>query len=136
MWCSPPCFHMSSSPSLALRTCFDSSNLGEAQRECHGQIPVQWYTAEKRNADVDVGVEDESEQLAALLTVDPVIVLQEVVDPEGKRGDVEEVSHWQVHQVDAELIALPYLERVMMKGDEKRVKESRRDKVSRTDKHI
>lgn len=59
----------------SLRTCFDASNLGKAQRVCHSQVPVQWYTAEKGDADVDVGVEDEAEQLAALLTVDPVIVL-------------------------------------------------------------
>lgn len=98
------------SPSLTTHTCFDSSNLGEAQGICHSQVPVQWYTAEKGDAHVDIGVEDEAEQLAALLTVDPVIVLQEVVDPQRKSGDVEEVGHWQVDQIDAELIALADLE--------------------------
>lgn len=95
---------------LTPHTCFDLSDLGEAQRIGHSQVPVQRYAAEKGDTDVDVCVEDEAEQLAALLTVDPVIVLQEVVDPQGKGGDVEEVSHRQVDQVDAELIALAYLE--------------------------
>lgn len=48
-------------PSLSQHTCFDSSNLGEAQRIGHGQVPVQRYTAEEGDADVDVGVEDEAE---------------------------------------------------------------------------
>lgn len=81
------------SASLSKHTCFDSSHLGEAQGIRHGQVPVQRYTAEEGDADVDVSVEDEAEQLAALLTVDPVIVLQEVVDPQRESGDVEEVSH-------------------------------------------
>lgn len=97
-------------PSLILHTCFDSSDLGEAQRIRHSQVPVQWYTAEKGDADVDISVEDEAEQLAALLTVDPVIVVEEVVDPKRKRDDVEEVGYWQVDQVDAELVALTDLE--------------------------
>lgn len=42
--------------------------------------------------------------------MDPVIVLQEVVDPQRKSHDVEEVSHRQVDQVDAELVALAHLE--------------------------
>lgn len=41
--------------------------------------------------------------------MDPVIVMQEIVDPQRKSGNVEEVSHRQVDQVDAELIALAYL---------------------------
>lgn len=89
--------------------CFNSSNLREAQRIRHGQIPVQRYTAEEGDADVDISVEDEAEQLAALLTVDPVVTLQEVVDPERKSGDIQEVRHRQVDQVDAELVALAYL---------------------------
>lgn len=40
-------------------------------------------------------------------------MLQKVVDPQRKSGDIEEVSHGQVHQVDAELIALAYLKEVM-----------------------
>lgn len=94
---------------LHLRTCFDPSNLGKAQRVCHSQVPVQWDAAEKRNAHVDVRVEDEAEEFAALLTVDPVIMLKKVVDPQRKSGDVEQVSHRQVDQVHAELVALPYL---------------------------
>lgn len=96
---------------LTQHTCFDSSNLGEAQRICHGQIPVQWYTAEEGDADIDISVEDEAKELAARLPMDPVIALQEVVDPQRKSGDVEEVSNRQVDQVDAKLIALPYLQR-------------------------
>lgn len=42
--------------------------------------------------------------------MDPVIMLEEVVDPQRKSGDVEEVGHWQVDQVDAELVALAYLD--------------------------
>lgn len=97
-------------PTLHPHTCFDPANFGEAQRIRHSQVPVQWYTAEKCNADIDICVEDETEQLAALLTMDPVIVLEEVVDPQRKSGDVEEVGHWQVDQVDAELVALAYLD--------------------------
>lgn len=95
---------------LTAHTCFDPSDLGEAQRIGHSQVPVQRYAAEKSDTDVDVCVEDEAEQLAALRTMDPDILLQEVVDPQGKGDDVEEVSHRQVDQVDAELIALAYLE--------------------------
>lgn len=91
-------------------TCFDLSDLCKAQRICHSQVSVQWDTAEEGDADVDVSVEDEAEQFAALLTVDPVIVLQEVVDPQRKSDDVEEVGHGQVDQVDAKLIALLYLD--------------------------
>lgn len=36
-------------------------------------------------------------------------MMQEIVDPQRKSGNVEEVSHRQVDQVDAELIALAYL---------------------------
>lgn len=107
-------------PSQTLHTCFNSSNLSEAQRIRHGQIPVQWYTAEEGDTDVDISVEDEAEKLAALLTVDPVVMLQEVVDPERKSGDVQEVSHRQVDQVDAELVALAYLE--MNKGQSVEIK--------------
>lgn len=103
-------------PSLILHTCFDSSDLGEAQRIRHSQVPVQWYTAEEGDADVDVSVEDEAEQLAALLTVDPVIVVEEVVDPKRKSDDVEEVGYWQVDQVDAELVALTDLEEKRNEG--------------------
>lgn len=85
------------------------SNLDKAQRVRHSQVPIQGYAAQEGDADVDVGVEDETEQLAALLTVDPDIVLQEVVDPQGQGEDVEEVGHRQVDQVDAELVALTYL---------------------------
>lgn len=63
------------SPFLTVHTCFDPSNLGEAQRIRHSQVSVQRYTAEEGDADVDICVEDEAEQLAALLTVDPVITL-------------------------------------------------------------
>lgn len=87
-------------------TCFNPSNFGKAQRISHGQVPVHGYAAQEGDADVDVGVEDEAEQLAALLTVDPVIVLQEVVDPQRQGGDVEEVGHRQVHQVNAQLVPL------------------------------
>lgn len=43
--------------------------------------------------------------------MNPVIVLQEVIDPQRQSGDVEEVSHWQVDQVDAEFIVLANLGR-------------------------
>ena len=102
--------HDRTRPPFAPRTCFDSSHLGEAQRVGHSQVPVQRYAAEEGDADIDVRVEDEAEQLAAPLTVDPVITLQEVVDPQGEGNDVEEVRHRQVDQVDAELVALAYLE--------------------------
>lgn len=95
---------------LTAFTCFDASNLGKTQRVCYSQVPVQWYTAQKGDADVDIRVEDEAKKLAALLSMDPVIMLQEVIDPQGKSGDVEEVCHWQVDQVNTKLIALPYLE--------------------------
>lgn len=36
-------------------------------------------------------------------------MMKEIVDPQRKSGNVEEVSHRQVNQVDAELIALAYL---------------------------
>lgn len=98
------------SPFFTLHTCFYSSNLGEAQRVCHSQVPVQRYTAEEGDADVDISIENEAKQLATLLTMDPIIMLQEVVDPQRKSGDVEEVSHWQVDQVDAELVPLTHLE--------------------------
>lgn len=94
---------------LHLGTCFDPSNLGEAQRVRHSQVPVQWDAAEKCDAHVDVGVEDEAEEFAALLTVDPVVMLKKVVDPQGKGGDVEQVCHRQVDQVHAQLVALPHL---------------------------
>lgn len=97
-------------PFLTAHTCFDPSNLGKTQRVCHSQVPVQWYTAQKGDADVDIRVEDEAKKLAALLSMDPVIVLQEVIYPQRKSGDVEEVCHWQVDQIDAKLVALPYLE--------------------------
>lgn len=97
-------------PPLTSHTCFDSSDLGEAQRIRDSQVPVQWYAAQKGNTDVDVGVEDEAEQLAALLAVDPVVMMQEVVDPQRKSGDVEEVGHGQVDQVDAQLVALADLQ--------------------------
>lgn len=97
-------------PFLTAHTCFDASNLGKTQRVRHSQVPVQWYTAKKGDADVDIRVEDEAKKLAALLSMDPVIMLQEVIDPQGKSGDVEEVCHWQVDQVNAKLVALPYLE--------------------------
>lgn len=93
------------------RTCFDSSNLDKAKGVRHSQVPIQRYAAQEGNADIDVSVEDKAKQLAALLTVDPVIVLQEVVDPQRKGGDVEEVGHRQVDQVDAQLIALANLKR-------------------------
>lgn len=98
------------SPFVTLRTCLDPSNLGKAQRIRHSQVSVQRDAAQEGDADVDVRVEDEAKQLAAPLAVDPVIVLQEVVDPQRKSGDVEKVGHGQVDQVDAELIALAYLE--------------------------
>lgn len=41
--------------------------------------------------------------------MDPVIVMKEIVNPQRKSGNVEEVSHRQVNQVDAKLIALAYL---------------------------
>lgn len=94
---------------LNLHTCFDPSNLGKAQRVCHSQVPVQRDAAEKRDAHVDVRVEDEAEEFATLLTVDPVVMLQKVVDPQRKSGDVEQVCHRQVDQVHAELVALPHL---------------------------
>lgn len=42
--------------------------------------------------------------------MDPVIVLQEVVNPQRKSCDVEEVGHGEVDQVDAKLVTLTYLE--------------------------
>ena len=46
-------------------------------------------------------------------------MLEEVVDPQRKSGDVEEVGHRQVDQVDAELVSLAYLEgeRMERKGE-------------------
>lgn len=90
-------------------TCLDSPDLNEAQRIRHSQVPVQWYAAQEGNADVDVCVEDEAEQFAALLPMDPVVVVQEVVDPQRKSDNVEEVSHRQIDQVNAEFVALTYL---------------------------
>lgn len=123
------------SPFFTLHTCFDSSNLGEAQRVCHSQVPVQRYTAKEGDADVDISVEDEAKQFAALLTMDPVIMLQEVVDPQRESGDVEEVSYRQVDQVNAELIALAYLEGGMWWGEgdnrEERLWEERRGEGGR-----
>lgn len=84
----------------SILTCFDSADLGEAQRVSHGQIPVQRYAAEECDANVYVSVKDETKQLAALGAVDPVIMLEEVVYPQRKGGDVEEVGHGQVDQVD------------------------------------
>lgn len=98
------------SPFLTLHTCLDPSDLGKAQRIRHSQVSVQRDAAQEGDADVDVRVENEAKQLAAPLAVDPVIVLQEVVDPQRKSGDVEKVGHGKVDQVDAELIALAYLE--------------------------
>lgn len=46
--------------------------------------------------------------------MNPVIVLQEVIDPQRQSGDVEEVSHWQVDQVDAEFIVLANLGRKLI----------------------
>lgn len=94
----------------SLHTCFDASNFCKSQRIRHSQVPVQRDATEEGNADVDVGVEDEAEQLAALWPVDPVIMLQEVVDPERQSGNVQEVSHRQVDQIDAKLVVLAYLE--------------------------
>lgn len=64
-----------------MHTCLDLSNLGKAQGVGHSQIPVQGDAAEERDAHVDVRVEDEAEELAALLAVDPVVMLEKVVDP-------------------------------------------------------
>lgn len=97
-------------PPRTLRTCFDPSDFGKAQRVRYGQVSVQRDAAKEGDADVDVGVEDEAKELAALLAVDPVVTLQEVVDPQRKGADVEKVSHRQVDQVDAQLVALAYLQ--------------------------
>lgn len=78
---------------LNLRTGFDPSNLGKAQRVRHSQVPVQRDAAKKGDAHVDVGVEDEAEEFAALLPMDPVVMLKKVVDPQRKGGDVEQVRH-------------------------------------------
>lgn len=94
-------------------TCFNASHLCKPQRVRHGQIPVQRYAAEEGDADVDICVEDEAEQLAALLPVDPVVMMQEVVDPQRESGDVQEVGHRQVDQVDAQFVALAHLEERM-----------------------
>jgi len=96
-------------PSSRQRTCLDSADLGEPHGVGDGQVSVQRDAAEEGDADVDVGVEDEAEQLATLLAVDPVVVLQEVVDPQRQRGDVQQVGHRQVDQVHAQLVALPHL---------------------------
>lgn len=43
-----------------IQTCFDSSNFHKAQRVCHSQVPVQWYAAQERDADIDISIEDEA----------------------------------------------------------------------------
>lgn len=41
--------------------------------------------------------------------MDPVVVVQEVVHPQRQRADVQQVSDAEVHQVHAQLVALPHL---------------------------
>ena len=113
-------------------TCFDPSNLNEAKGVRNSQVPIQGYAAQEGDADIDVSVEDEAKQLAALLTMDPVIVLQKVVDPQRKRGDVEEVGHRQVDQVDAELVALAYLEIMQWRSRRRKIKASNESRIGET----
>ncbi|KAL0609741.1 Protein GVQW1 [Plecturocebus cupreus] len=87
----------------------DAAQAGEAQWVGHGQVAVDRDAAQEGNADVDVGVEDEAEELAGPGAVDPVVVVQEVVDPQRQRADVQQVGDAEVHQVHAQLVALLHL---------------------------
>ena len=87
----------------------DTAQAGEPQRVGHGQVPVHRDAAQEGDADVDVGVKDEPEELAGAGAMDPVVVMQEVVYPQRQRADVQQVSDAEVHQVHAQLVALPHL---------------------------
>lgn len=86
--------------------CFDPADFSEFQGMSHCQVTIHRYAAEEGDADVDVGVEDETEQLAGHLTVDPVVMVDEIVDPKRQSGYIQEVSHREVHQVDPQLVLL------------------------------
>ena len=90
-------------------SCLDTAQAGEPQRVGHSQVPVHRDAAQEGDADVEVGVKDEPEELARARAVDPVVVVQEVVHPQWQRADVQQVSNAEVHQVHAQLVALPHL---------------------------
>lgn len=91
-------------------TCLDTSHLNEPERVGDRQVSVQRDAAEEGDANIDVGVENEAEEFATLLAVDPVVALEKVVDPQRQRADVQQVCHGQVHQVHAQLVVLSHLD--------------------------
>lgn len=63
-------------------------------------------------------------------------MLQEVIDPQRQGGDVEEVSHGQVDQVDAKLIALANLEEKVGRSERREIDEDLLSKEKMDDDKI
>lgn len=99
----------------------------------HSQVPVQTDAAKEANADVDVLIEQETTQFTQPLPVTPVIplrstrpsvtsnrhgcqtdlgeirqvrYLEEVVQPQRQREQVQQIGHGEVYQVNPQLVLL------------------------------
>lgn len=60
------------------------------------EVPIHRDTTQEGNADVYVLVEKNSTDFAHGLVVGPIVMLENVLEPEGQREDVEKIGQGEV----------------------------------------
>lgn len=80
------------------------AELVEAERMGHCQVPINGNAAEKAHTDINVLIEENATDLTGQVSMGPVVMLQNILEPEGQGTDIEEVSHSQVAEVDPQFV--------------------------------